>query len=83
MTNYTDSTLSEDLLENLQETFNKEFFEIIVRLYNYFQDYGKVNAWLYTKNPMLGNIEPMNMVYLGRGSKVLEFIKSSEDGNLA
>lgn len=37
----------------------------------------KVELWLKTPNPFLGNVSPINMVYIGRGYKVLKFIEDA------
>lgn len=76
------TVVSDDVLQSLQEKLNKEFIQIIVRLYDFFQDYDKVNAWLYTKNSMLDGTAPMKLIAAGRGFKVLQFIEANEKANL-
>jgi len=52
--------------------------EITKYLLEYFkQDKQKVHAWLMTKNPLLGNVAPIEMIMLGREKKLLEFIKDA------
>ena len=39
-------------------------------------DLGKVETWLLTKNPLLGDVEPVAMIFNGRGDKLLKFIET-------
>lgn len=47
----------------------------------YFKDENKTTKWLNTKNPMLGNTEPMQMVFANRTDKLKDFIKQQLEGN--
>lgn len=76
------SIMSAEDMKAMQEMMNKDFLQIVVELYSFFKDYDKVNAWLYTKNPHFGNIEPMQLMAVGREHKVLAFIKNAQEGNL-
>ena len=59
---------------------DQQLIEIIVELYAFFNDYEKIYFWLYTKNLNLGGSQPIALIKRGRGNKVLEFIKSSHEG---
>lgn len=43
----------------------------------HFEDDYKTNFWFVTKNPLLGGVKPIDMLKLGRGKKLLEFIETS------
>lgn len=55
----------------MEEKINKYLFEF------FNGDLNKVNKWLNTENPMLGGIKPSDMILLGRGEKLLRFIKTA------
>jgi hypothetical protein len=48
---------------------------------DFFKDEAKTKLWMETKNPLLGEISPIQMIQLGRQEKLLSFINSSLDGN--
>jgi len=52
-------------------------------LSEFFKNEQKVNLWLYTKNPMLGDIEPVRLFVCGRAKKLLQCVKDMLDGNMA
>lgn len=41
----------------------------------------KAQLWWNTKNPMLGNIRPIDMIKCGREKKLYQFIKSRIEQN--
>lgn len=43
----------------------------------------KADKWFMTKNPLLGNIRPYDMLIMGRASKLLKFIQNELEGNYA
>jgi hypothetical protein len=43
-------------------------------------DVVKTGMWLRTRNPMLGNISPRDMIRLGRFSKLMRFIQNARAG---
>lgn len=45
------------------------------------RDPSMITAWWLTPNPMFGLISPANLVAIGRGHKVIEFIKAAERGD--
>lgn len=54
----------------------------ISRLVNtFFQDEKKTTLWMNTENPLLGNQEPVNMIFSGRTEKLRIFIENSLEGN--
>lgn len=57
------------------------YIEIVILLHVFFQDVIKINRWLNTPNPLLGNSSPISLVKVGRGEKVLAFIKNALDEN--
>jgi hypothetical protein len=44
-------------------------------------DADKISLWLMTKNPHLGNIEPMEFFLRGRGKKVFKFAENALEEN--
>ncbi len=72
------SLLSEKSMEILQARLNQDFIELIVTLHAYFNDYEKIEHWLYTYNSNLGST-PIELISIGRGHKVLQFIKAALD----
>lgn len=48
----------------------------------FFKDNEKTTVWLNTENPLLGNQEPVEMIFKGRTSKLRKFIESQLEGNL-
>ena len=60
---------------------NKELFTLI-RIHHligeYFNnDMKKAALWLETKNPLLGNVTPMEMIASGQNKKLLKFIETT------
>ncbi len=41
----------------------------------------KANAWFKTQNPLLGDVSPYWMIYVGRIDKLLKFIETQLEGN--
>ncbi len=55
--------------------------EIYSTLYQFFNwDCEKVDLWMNTRNPLLGNQIPIEMVLIGRHEKLLDFIESQIEG---
>ncbi len=44
-------------------------------------DKKKTNLWFESKNPLLGNVSPDDMLEMGRGWKLLKFLQAQLDGN--
>lgn len=42
----------------------------------HFKDEHKTQVWLNSENPLLGNQEPIEMIFKGRTAKLLKFIKN-------
>jgi hypothetical protein len=47
----------------------------------YFNDEKKTTQWLNTENPLLGNQEPVQMIFAGRTEKLKNFIEQQLLGN--
>lgn len=41
----------------------------------------KADVWFDTKNPLLGNVSPIEMIKSGRWEKLFKFIEVSSQGN--
>lgn len=50
-------------------------------LMGFFNDQRKVDMWMNSPNPMLGNIVPRDMVRLGRAKKLLQTIEHALSEN--
>ncbi len=71
-----------DIVDNPDtEYFRKTWDAAYLLVSAFFNDKKKTEAWFNTDNPMLGNISPRDMIRVGRGDKLLHFIKTSLDEN--
>lgn len=41
----------------------------------------RFEAWMLSENPMLGMVAPIDMLFLGRGEKLLKLVKQLIDDN--
>ena len=41
----------------------------------------KVDLWMTTPNPLLGNVAPLDMIRKGRGRKLIQFVETSIEEN--
>ncbi len=46
----------------------------------YFKDEAKTTQWLNTSNPLIGNVEPIQMIFQGRTEKLKKFIINQLEG---
>lgn len=53
--------------------------EALQLLHDIFDDNEKVAYWLTVENPHLGGITPLLLFSLGRGHKVLKFIRAAKE----
>lgn len=60
-------------------TYHQAFQEIL-EFFN--DDKDKAIAWYTIKNPALGGISPYEMIKIGRGAKLMKFIRSALAGNI-
>lgn len=51
------------------------------RISAFFNDDEKSALWMETKNPLLGNVSPIDMMVMGRHQKLMDFINNSLEGN--
>lgn len=61
-------------------TYEKAFNEIL-EYFNYDKD--KTIKWYMTKNPLLGNISPFEMIKNGNGQKLMKWIRGQLQGNFS
>ena len=63
------------------ETFEEQKTEIISLIQEHMGwSVDKALLWLTTENPMFGCVEPIYLIQMGRGQKVLDFVKAAIDG---
>lgn len=60
---------------------HKDFIETCVLLHSFFNDYEKTALWLNTNNLNFGGLSPLYLIKIGRGHKVLSFIRTALDEN--
>lgn len=71
-----DHKIPKDLAERLQE------WAIALNMVaQYFLDEQKTILWFKTRNPLLGNITPRDMIRIGRFRKLQRFIQNALDEN--
>ena len=56
----------------------KQVVETVITLYEFFKDFEKVKEWIFAKNLNFGGVSPCELIQLGRGHKVLEFINNAK-----
>lgn len=47
----------------------------------FFQDTGTMVRWMRAENPLLGGMSPNKMLEMGRGEKLLNFVKTQLEEN--
>lgn len=62
------------------EEARQEVMRIVCAFFN--NDKGLVNEWLYTANPLLGGIQPMVFINMGRVQKLLKCMKNWQAGEM-
>lgn len=67
---------------NLKDKYRKQINETLKLLKIFYKDApSKVGLWLESENPMLGNIKPIEMILMGRGEKLIKYIKDHREMN--
>ena len=59
-----------------------QLVESIFDVFDILNSMEKTAHWFTIKNPHLGNMRPIDMFLIGRGHKVLSFIRNAKEGNL-
>jgi len=60
----------------------KEMMEALTLLNTFFQgDQTKIHAWMTTPNPLFGETTAIRLILMGRGHKVLAFMKNAIEEN--
>lgn len=72
-----DRKIPKEVLERLQEIAN--ICELVAQFFK--GDAAKTALWFKTKNPLLGDISPRNMIRYGRYEKLRRFIMNALDDN--
>lgn len=57
----------------------EEAFGLVKKFFD--GDHHKAMLWMVEKNPMLGGVSPREMLFIGRGDKLLQFIKEALSEN--
>jgi Protein of unknown function (DUF2384) len=45
-------------------------------------DANKLSEWLHTKNPLLGNVQPIRMVLMGKTERLLKIMRNWKNGEM-
>jgi len=60
-------------------SISADFIEMLVRIDRIFSgDHKRTRMWLITPNLNVGGFAPLKLYAMGRGNKVMEFIKDAE-----
>lgn len=62
-------------------SFKKDYTEALDCLCKHFQSSYKAYKWLHSENVFFGDKKPIEMMLIGRGHKVLNFIKFAIEEN--
>lgn len=73
-----DKRIPEELKKRLIEIGN--IINLVTEQFN--GDLEKAELWFNTKNPLLGNLSPIDMIRFGRYEKLQKFIFNVRSGNL-
>ena len=65
----------------LEDKQRQEWTEAMRLVSDFFGDSAKAVKWMGAKNPLLGDQIPIEMIAIGRGEKLLKFIKTSLEEN--
>lgn len=57
-----------------------EVHRILLAFFN--GDESKIDTWVLTPNPLLGGITPGQMLWTGRGEKLLKCMRNWTEGNM-
>ena len=65
--------------ESNHELFSQieTIFDIITK---HFNSTAKAILWMTTNNPMMGSFSPLDLILLGRGQRILDFIENAKSG---
>jgi hypothetical protein len=71
-----DQKIPKELADRLEE-----WAVALAMVAQYFQDGQKTILWFKTRNPLLGNVAPRDMIRIGRFKKLQRFIQNALDEN--
>ena len=58
------------------DLFYKQEKQVRNLVTKFFESEIKADRWMRTKNPLLGAVSPYHMISIGRGDKLLRFVKN-------
>jgi hypothetical protein len=66
--------------------FNKDLFDCQYQatfkaVNGFFNNESKATDWMYTRNPLLGDVVPVDMIKIGRFDKLMKFIYTQLEEN--
>ncbi len=64
-------------------TIIQDLTNVCALVNSFFQNEQKTTLWMNTKNPLLGDMSPNDMVFAGRTDKLQSFIESQLAENLS
>ena len=66
----------------MSKTIRTEIVRVRNLMRKHFKDEPeKADLWLQTSNPHLGNMRPMDLILMGRGYKLITWIKAAMEEN--
>lgn len=65
----------------MRRRYMKTIYEIVSILYDFFQDEDKCILWLDKENLNFGGARPVDLINMGRASKVHAYLKNAKDEN--
>jgi hypothetical protein len=68
-------------MPELLETWLRDVATTVTLVAEFFGDAEKTKYWFFTPNPQLGNMEPVDLIKLGRARKLLTFVQTALEEN--
>jgi hypothetical protein len=65
-----------------ESVFTEGLIEVIMGVGSIFSDPIRTRAWLLTPNLDFGEYSPLELILIGRGDKVLQFVRNRLEGEL-
>ena len=67
-------------MEQELKLYPKDLVALLMRHFN--DNEGLVARWMRSRNPLLGDVSPREMLQMGRERKLMDFVRSSLEGEM-